>query len=93
MGGPAREANAYRPVEWRRAACTVDQGATEHREWAFVVRVLLEEARMRSLLIAICAAAAFALWVNGARADILADNLSVMSFEATGIGLTAAAVR
>jgi hypothetical protein len=33
--------------------------------WAF----LLEEARMRSLLFAICAAAVFAIWASGARAE------------------------
>lgn len=42
---------------------------------------------MRSLLIAICAAAAFALWVNGARAESSAGCAPATSYEVTGVGM------
>lgn len=37
---------------------------------------------MRSLLIAICAAAAFAIWANGARADEWARNAGLTGNQA-----------
>jgi hypothetical protein len=51
------------------------------RVWAF----LLEEACMRSLLFAICAAAVFAIWASGARAEPPCESTSTIDAQS---GLT-----